>query len=139
MTKIVNIFISLIFLTLFIGVQVNKHYSNGKLYSIAVFQEAEDCCAEESCVMDMNSCTSEMQQNIEDCSCKNETDFVKLEDVFVISRFSLAKISSINLLFTTLFITNNIKATYTLNNTFHYFSPPKIEIDFSSLFGVFLC
>ncbi len=140
MNKIVNIFILLIFLISFIGIKVNKHYSDGKLYSVAVFAEAESCCASRVCNMDMSSCKSNEQKKETDCSCKNESEHFKLDNIFIISRFSLPEINSTKILFSTLFSDNSIKRTYnTSNNKFHYLPPPELDIDFCSNFGVFIC
>ena len=55
MKKILHILFATVFTILTVGVSLSKHYSNGDLFSIAFFGEAEsccevpcDCCAEET-------------------------------------------------------------------------------------------
>ncbi|MDZ7742486.1 MAG: hypothetical protein U5Q03_12240 [Bacteroidota bacterium] len=68
--------IGLAFLLVFstIGVTINKHFSDGELYSVALFTDADSCCA-----VDCNCCHEE-----------SETHQVK--DEFITSSFELAKV-----------------------------------------------
>ena len=42
--RILHILFATVFTILTVGVTLNKHYSNGDLFSIALFGEAESCC-----------------------------------------------------------------------------------------------
>ena len=83
MKRVINILVSIVFLISFIGININKHYSHGKLYSTAIFQEAESCCTNmEHCEMTNTSASSNNQQEV-DCSCEDKTETFKISNVFV--------------------------------------------------------
>ncbi len=140
MSKVFNILISLAFLTAFIGIQINKHYSHGKLYSIAVYEKAETCCSSNNgtcnMVMQVGNNNHEKQNN---CDCKNETELFKITFNFIKEEFSLPLISSLNL-----FLFPNIPTE--LENLYARIFTEKIAIsfptgfikDYQSDFGVFL-
>ena len=46
MKKTINILFTVVFTVLTIGFTVNKHYSGGELFSLAIFSEPESCCAD---------------------------------------------------------------------------------------------
>jgi len=54
--KIFQITFVFIFTLITIGVTVNKHYSRGELFSIAIFSEPESCCP-----IDCNCCDEESE------------------------------------------------------------------------------
>ena len=99
MRKAINILVSIVFLISFIGVNIHKHYSQGKLYSTAIFHEAESCCADmEHCEMANMSETFEHHQK-NNCSCEDKTETLKISDVFVSEGFSLPSEKTIDLNF----------------------------------------
>jgi hypothetical protein len=137
--KAINILVSVIFLMSFIGVQVHKHYSQGKLFSTAIYTEAESCCESmETCEM-TNMSASCQHQKQGDCSCKNDTETFKLNSNFVVNeKQKIVKISMLDLgLVSSYYISNII----ILPNIFPIpnISPPQVEIDVQSYFGIFLC
>ncbi|RLD40660.1 MAG: hypothetical protein DRI89_11500, partial [Bacteroidetes bacterium] len=88
MQKVINILVSIVFLISFIGVNIHKHYSHGKLYSTAIFQKAESCCVNmEHCEMANKHKSCENQQE-DDCSCEDKTETIKISDVFINERYS---------------------------------------------------
>ena len=141
MRKLLNIFISMVFLISFIGIQVNKHYSKGKLYSVAVFQDAESCCSDMG-VCEINKKTNGhcAHQAKDDFSCKNTTELFKISDVFIMEKFSLPNAVSLDL-FTRLlfnFVETNSFSTITPSHFEYSWLPPGI-VDFQAELGVFLC
>jgi hypothetical protein len=44
--KILHISFAFVFTVLTVGITINKHYSDGKLFSVALYGEAEACCDE---------------------------------------------------------------------------------------------
>ncbi len=107
------------------GVSLSKHYSGGKLYSIALFGDAESCC-EVPCAC-----------------CSDETEFIKLKLDYVSSSFDSPEIS-ITDIFGNFGI--SVISYYTIENLnfgntivpYPDISPPKIE-DSSVFFQTFLC
>lgn len=139
MKKVINILVSIIFLISFIGVNIHKHYSQGKLYSIAIFQEAESCCVDmEHCEMANIPKTCEHHQE-DDCSCEDKTETFKISDDFVNDRFSISTKKTIDLYFVSLFKTIETTTLFTSYNNANLFpSPPLNKTDVQSEFGVFL-
>ncbi len=139
MKKVINILVSILFLIGFIGVNIHKHYSHGKLYSIAFFQEAESCCVDmESCEMAETSETCNTLQK-DDCSCEDTTERFKISDFFVDEKYSISTIKKIDLYFVSLFLTRDASTLFTVyNNTNIFPSPPLKKTDVQSEFGVFL-
>ena len=139
MRKAINILVSIVFLISFIGVNIHKHYSQGKLYSTAIFHEAESCCADmEHCEMANMSETFEHHQK-NNCSCEDKTETLKISDVFVSEGFSLPSEKTIDLNFVSIFQfmeTNMFFAIYSKTNCTN--SPPLLQTDVQSEFGVFL-
>ncbi len=141
MQKVINILVSIVFLISFIGININKHYSHGELYSTALFQEAESCCAAmEDCEMTNTVETSQHNHNQEGfSSCENKIEIFKISDVFVSEKFSFPHIKTIDLCFVSLFkITKTTTFFKNYNNTNSNSSPPLSETDAQSEFGVFL-
>ena len=139
MKKVINILITTIFLISFIGVNIHKHYSHGKLYSTAIFHQAETCCADmEHCDMTNTSTTSRSQQK-DACSCEDKTETFKISDNFVGERFALPTEKTIDLYFVSLFQTIETTASFVNYNNANLFpSPPLNKTDIQSEFGVFL-
>ena len=139
MKKVVNILVSIIFLISFIGVNVHKHFSHGKLYSTAIFHKAESCCANmEHCGMANIPKTCEHHQE-DDCSCEDKTETFKISDDFVNERFSISTEKTIDLYFVSLFQTIETSTLFTSYNNANLFpSPPMNKTDVQSEFGVFL-
>ena len=140
MKKAINILVSVIFLMGFIGIQVHKHYSHGKLFSTAIYTEAESCCEDmETCEM-TNVTKSYKHQKQNNCSCKDETETYKLNSNFVVSeKQKIAEMPVFDILATSGSIINI--QTIVSNNNIQIIdiSPPLVEIDTQSEFGVFLC
>jgi len=139
MKKIINIFVSIVFLISFVGVNIHKHYSDGKLYSAAIFQEAESCCADmNQCQMNDTSAKSKNQQE-ENCSCEDETETYKISDTFINQRSSVFVEKVIDFHFACLFqAIDPIKKITKFNTTYLLSLPPLIKSDIQSEFGVFL-
>ena len=139
MKKVINILVSIIFLISFIGINIHKHYSHGKLYSTAIFQEAESCCSDMGhCEMTNTAATSNNQQE-DDCSCEDKTETFKISDDFVNERFSISTEKIIDLYFVSLFQTTETTALFTSYINANLFpSSPLYETDVQSEFGVFL-
>ena len=135
MKKFVNIVVTVVFLIAFAGIQVNKHYSYGKLYSIAVFHKANNCCSA------MGSCdTNGLHNQKKDCSCKNETQLLKVSSVFISKTNSLPKVKILQLLNAGVMVDNRSFKTAAV---FHPLKSATISlfnktVD-QSLLEVFLC
>lgn len=54
-----NVFFVTVFTIITIGFTVNKHYSGGKLFSLAIFSEPESCCS------DVCDCCDEKSETIQ--------------------------------------------------------------------------
>ena len=74
-----HIILGFIIVVVTMGVTINKHYSEGNLYSISLFFEAESCC-ERAC----------------DC-CSDESQTYKIDDNFLITNISQPEIASVQL------------------------------------------
>ena len=141
MKKIINILISVVFLLSFVGIQIHKHYSNGKLYSVAIYHEADNCCDDmgksDMNMMCMHHCSHKEQ---DERSCKNETEILKLDDVFISEKTSIPESNSIDL-FTISLLQNTESNLYSNlpSEILNYFLPPPMERDYHAEFGVFLC
>lgn len=138
MKKVINILVSIIFLISFIGVNIYKHYSQGKLYSIAIFQEAESCC-ENRDTCEMAHVKKGYSQQTDDCSCEDQIETFQITDYFVKEKYSLSSEKTIDLYFVSLFKTietTTLLASYHNGNIFP--SPPLKKTDVQSEFGVFL-
>ena len=135
---ITHIVFSILFLISFIGVNINKHYSHGKLYSTTLFLEAETCCADmEHCEMDnMKSC----EHKDDNCSCENKTETIKISDNFVSEKFSFTLVKSFNSLISLNFNNSDIiKGLNFSKYKLYNLQLHKPDKDFCSEFGVFLC
>jgi len=144
MSKLLNIFISIVFLISFIGVQINKHYSQGKLYSVSVFGEAQSCCDDvKTCKMKEMMQSSDHHKHHQakhKCSCEDKTEFLRLHNVFVSEKFSLPAITSHDLCSNLLpnLVETNLFATVSSSPIKHSWPPPS-DNNFQAEFGVFLC
>jgi len=138
--KAINILVSIVFLMSFIGVQVHKHYSHGKLYSIAVYAEAESCCENmENCEMTNMSASCEHQKQ-DDCSCKDETETFKLNTNFVVSeKQEIAEMPVFDIIATCCSVLNLHTIISNNNIQIINISPPGKSLDTQSEFGVFIC
>ena len=142
MRKGANILISIVFLISFVGVQINKHYSNGMLYDVGIFHEAESCCTlvESCCEMDNKALTNCENQPKDDMSCENTVEVYRVIDNFIAERFYTPIIYSFDLL--TVLTSNSIELdVISISSIYNsYYSLPLIfNPDFQSAFGVFLC
>ncbi len=141
MKKVINILVSLVFLISFIGVHIHKHYSQGKLYSVAVFADAEPCCeAMENCNMADMSHHQCSDQTDDDCSCENENEILQLNTIFVVSETQkLAEMPVFNIHANCCSVINIRNEFSNLNTQTINISPPLVETNFQTEFGVFLC
>ncbi len=88
-----HIIFSALFLILTVGVSINKHYSNGKLYSQSFFGEAETCDTgiNEVCEMqnmpaecEMHNIVEKNKQKKDLCSCEDTTEYLHFDANFTI-------------------------------------------------------
>ena len=139
MKKVINILVSIIFLISFIGVNIHKHYSQGELYSIAIFQEAENCCVDmELCEMaDMEKGCD--HQQTDDCSCEDKIETFQITDYFVKEEFRLSTEKVVDLFFVSLFQIIETNLSF-INCKYSDLkpSPTLYKPDVQSEFGVFL-
>ena len=135
MKKLVNIFITVVFLVSFIGIRINKHYSHGKLYSVALFEKAAVC--EE--MKNVSSPQSGDPSPVHNC-CENHTQTLKITDAFVTERFSVPEVTSFNLCSVIVINFNNTPALplFSTNTNTRFYQPIK-PVDFPSVYGIFLC
>ena len=140
MRRIANILTTVVFLISFIGIQVNKHYSQGKLYDVSVFNEAESCCdISEMCEIENMGVGQCEHKSNHDLSCKTTTEVFKLHDNFISEKYSSPNISSINLFIVTAF--SSAESLYSVNlvKSTSYSMPPKLVCDYQAELGTFLC
>jgi len=139
MQKVINILVSIVFLISFIGVNIHKHYSHGKLYSTAIFQEAESCCVNmEHCEMTNTHKSCENQQE-DDCSCEDKTETIKISDVFINERYSFTNTNVLALFPVSLFqFEETIVSPASFNKIKINLSPPLVETDILAKFSTFL-
>ena len=142
MNKIASILISIVFFISFVGIQINKHYSKGKLYDVSVFSEATSCCAPvESCCETTNKVSSHCgNQSENDMPCENTVEVYRVIDNFITEEFSIPKIHSLDLLI--ILNTINYKEYFSQTSPTYnkfYSSSPIIKPDFQSELGVFIC
>ncbi len=131
MKKVLNIFVLVSFLTSYIGVDIHKHYSQGKLCSTSIFS-AEECC----CTIDTN--TDPSNNNItcdHGCSCENSSQSIRLPSVFIVEKSSQSSIDVFNICKAASFgpISNPTESlVYSKNNLLTC-------LNIQSLLGVFIC
>ena len=124
-----------------VGIQINKHYSHGKLYSIAIFQDAEDCCGNmdknDMGMMRMHNCTPKEKK---EHSCKNETEILKIDDVFISQKISIPESISVDLFIVSLLnnTEDNLFSRLISESIDYHFSPPPKK-DLQAKLAVFLC
>ena len=127
LSKIVHLLVACILLFSTIGVVVNKHYSGGKLFSTALFVEAESCC-ETSC------CCSK-----HDDDCAEEADYYRLIADYIIpensenANFDVNDFTLIAINFGSLNIGLNSNVFFE-NLALRKVDPPPILIDLPILF-----
>ncbi len=137
MKNIINILVSIIFLISFIGVNINKHYANGELFSISVFLEPE--CGYSDMEDDEIATTCNHHEQ-EDCSCEDETETFKITNDFKTEKFSFPVASSLDLFVISIFHSVETPLFSTgINNTTYNTSLPVSGADIQAKFGVFLC
>jgi len=135
MKKFLNIFITVVFLISFFGIQINKHYSHGKLYSVALFEKAAVC--EE--MKDVSNQQSGEPSPVHSC-CENRPQPLKITDVFVVERFSVPGETLLNLCSLAVVNFNNMPVLpLSSSNTNALFYQPIKSVDFPSVYGIFLC
>jgi len=138
MQKITNIFVLIIFLTSTVGVKTHKHYSNGKLYRVTVFQEKENCCTDlETCniVKADNSCKHTQNNH---CSCEDITEVFKISEILLIKKQVQFK-NIDNLLFPFKSYSKEVITSLTLQNLETNISRlPTSSLDVQSEFGVYI-
>ncbi len=127
MNKLANILVLILFLISFVGVNIHKHYSNGKLYSFAIYEEAESCCADKNhCEMADKHILCEQHQQDDDCSCKNETEIIKITDVFVDENYTFPCINMVSIFNLEFFYYSDWKNIANYNSIDSYSLPPLV-------------
>ncbi len=139
MQKVINILVSIVFLVSFIGVNIHKHYSQGKLYSTAIFQEAESCCVNmDHCEM-ADTHKSYENNKEDDCSCEDKTETFKISDVFIIERYSFTNTNALALFPVSLFqFEETIVSSAGFNKIKINLLPPLVEMDILAKFSTFI-
>lgn len=141
MKKAVNILITFLFLISFIGIQINKHYSHGKLYSVSLFKEAKTCCDKEggckSHKMPVKKCKHHKKKNK---PCKDVSKVLKINKVFLKENLSFNHFTNPQATITTCDQLPETTNLFLLKNTFYFSSLPPPEVrDTQSVLGLFLC
>lgn len=147
-----HIIASFVLFVLTVGVSINKHYSNGKLYSLSVFGNAKSCYAEEIQLCTMQNITEKCEkhkkfekenQQQASCSCEDTSEYIHFGAVYTFNKkVSIDKIYQD----TTILIFSPAKENYSLI----LFSNKQLRIknigtlpdtvsDTNSLFQIFLC
>jgi len=140
MSKFLNIFISITFLMSFVGIQINKHYVGGQLYSFAVYHEAETCCDDmASCPMAKMASRHCKSQTKDNCSCENETELLKIDDVFTYQKFSVPTAGFVSLFRIANFQNAKISSSKPLNLLVFCPLTPPSDRDFQAQMGTFRC
>jgi len=89
-----HIILSLMFFVLTVGISINKHYSNGELYSQSFFGEAEVCGMDdnEACEMQdipeackTHKVFSDETKSQSSCSCEDTSEYLQFDVDYVIS------------------------------------------------------
>ncbi|GET28885.1 hypothetical protein SD074_10870 [Prolixibacter sp. SD074] len=102
-----HILTALILLASTIGVTINKHYSHGQLFDVAVYADAQSCCTAEHHDMDGCADTHEHYQVVNDFLASNfDTDFQApvmnfVAPVMVVPAFELAVVLEVQTSFDT--------------------------------------
>ena len=98
-----HIILSALFFVLTVGLSINKHYSNGKLYSQSFFGEAESCDADADQVCTMQDMTKECEihkkneitNSEQDCSCEDTSEYIHFDADYVVpEKLQLNKVVS---------------------------------------------
>lgn len=142
MNRASGIVVCFFFLISHIGIALHMHYSGGRLYSIAVFTEAEGCCNENRvCSSSRNdSFAVDRVKDNSCCSCEDRFEYVKVSHLFV-----LAENIPATEIFCVVHSSNNDYRVDSYPVVFNYrlvllfpITPGK-RIDFQAQLGVFLC
>ncbi len=140
MKKVVHILVNLIFLLSVVGLSIHKHYSQGKLYSVALFHEAETCCANmEHCDVATSAPVCHCHHK-DACSCRNTVEFHRISDVFLPAKYSLVKDTPVEIMILHPFVLPGMQESYGNLSFPQGLHPP--PDDSRSLYGfncVFLC
>ncbi len=136
MSRIANILISTIFLISFIGINIHKHFSHGKLYSVAIFHEPETCCDNQQ-VCDLGS--EHTSSNKHGLHCKTEIELFRIHDNFVKKEFATPVVQTVKLLFYQLTGLFSYHKTATVQQLNYYIKIPLQNTNTQTVFGVFIC
>lgn len=141
MSKIIRIFVSIVFLISFIGVHISKHYSHGKLYSIAFFGEAKSCCSSDKCCATHSKTSNQIEgMGNEHSACRNETEIIKIDDVFNVESYSFPKTSSlIAFLLLPADVAESIIYSKNIKQHLSFSSPPGYLKNFQATYSCFIC
>lgn len=126
--EIINPIIAFVLLVSTVGVVVNKHYSGGKLFSTALYVNAESCCSGAACCCDHDK-----------DGCREERDFYRLISDYTVPEDSGIKTIELVDIFTYSFIQGFIYAELNANAiskniALHIIKPPPITTDIPVLF-----
>ena len=136
MRNILYIFVLVTFLISYIGVDIHKHYAQGKLCSISIFSE-EECC----CTVDTNIDSSNNNKSCDHgCSCENSSQSIRLSNVFIVKKNSLSNIDILSLGYINIcrFASSNPDSNPAESIVSNNIQVP-IHFNIQSLFGVFIC
>jgi len=142
MKRISNIAVLLIFLLSVTGVSVSKHYSHGKLYSVAVFGEAQSCYHTGNNPGKNKSAHHCSKKDSQKCGCKTTHDLIKINQTFTPGRFKTLKVKSITLpaTFCNTIGDKTCLASSTVSLSYIFYQPPPLcKNGFQSLLCSFLC
>ena len=139
--KVINILTVVIFLTTFVGVQIHKHYSQGKLHSVAIFSEPETCCDDmDNCEMAHNFSASGSDNAKHQCGCEDKTENVKIVNTFIVSKkLQLNDVPAFENISFAGFSDNSYAHILISQQTIYSRLFPGKLPDIQSLFSVFLC
>ncbi len=145
-----HIIISGLIFILTIGISINKHYSNGKLFSWSVLGEAETCDAgiNEICEMQNMPLNCEMHKNQftetnsdTSCSCEDSFEYLHFEaDYTLPEKINIANVSQQEItLYSNSIFTNQTNILHNQNQISETGKYKQKIPDFTVLFRIFRC
>jgi len=141
MKKALNILITFLFLLSFVGVQINKHYMNGKLYKVSFFSLANDSNTVPSTCPTCSSCTHMCKPGMKKkCSFSNEKEILRLNNVFTKKQYIIPSTSLISLFSTPKSVENIFLKFLTPDTHTYYLFPPPLSLpNAQSFLDIFKC
>lgn len=145
-----HIILSILVLTVSVGITINKHYSNGDLYSYTINGEAESCLLSESetCGISEVKNDCEMQRHTKQesrsqtsCSCEDTSEYLFFDVNYIISKKQKIRDNHIKqiIVFANTFL-NSYSSFSDISHQINNVRSNTIKTpNFTSLFQVFLC